>query len=153
MIYKTIKNIVTASFFLLLAASGFSVMAADKVLHLDVKDVLDSGFSGGKLDGSVKFYFAGQGTPKVLKTMEEDVTNKKSNAFGKGKEEACKWVMLSALIALQESAKARGANAVIGIVSYYKKVEYKNASQYECHAGNMLSGVALKGRYAKLASK
>jgi len=153
MIKIVMKRIVTNSLFVLLAASSFSVMAADKVLHLDVKDVLDSSFSEGKLDGSVKFYFAGQSTPKVLKTMEEDVTNKKTNAFGKSKEEACKWVMLSALITLQESAKARGANAVIGIVSYYKKVEYKNASQFECHAGNIMSGVALKGRYAKLASK
>jgi len=153
MIKIVMKRIVTNSLFVLLAASSFSVMAADKVLHLDVKDVLDSSFSEGKLDGSVKFYFAGQSTPKVLKTMEEDVTNKKTNAFGKSKEEACKWVMLSALLTLQESAKARGANAVIGIVSYYKKVEYKNASQFECHAGNIMSGVALKGRYAKLASK
>lgn len=153
MISKTMKSICTASLFVMFAASSFSATAADKVLHLDVKDVLDASFSSGKLDGSVKFYFAGQSTPRVLKTLEEDVTNKKSNAFGKGKEEACKWVMLSALMALQESAKARGANAVTGIVSYYKKVEYKSASQYECHAGNMISGVALKGRYAKLASK
>ena len=153
MISKTIKSICTASLFVLLGVSSFNATAADKVLHLDVKDVLDASFSSGKLDGSVKFYFAGQSTPKVLKTLEEDITNKKSNAFGKSKEEACKWVMLSALMALQESAKAHGANAVTGIVSYYKKVEYRSASQYECHAGNMISGVALKGRYAKLASK
>lgn len=139
--------------FVLLSASNSDVLAADRVLHLDVKEALDAGLSSGKLDGSVKFYFAGQSTPKVLKTLEEDVTNKKSNAFGKGKEEACKWVMLSALMQLQESAKARGANAVIGITSYYKRVEYKSATQYECHAGNMISGVALKGRYAKLAGK
>lgn len=139
--------------FVLLAACSVNAIAADKVLHLDAKEVMDPGFSGGKLDGSVKFYFSGQSTPRVLKSLDEDVTNKKSNAFGKDKEDACKWVMLSALMALQESAKARGANAVIGITSYYKKVEYKSASQYECHAGNMISGVALKGRYAKLASK
>ena len=153
MINKTIKCIGATSLYVLLAAASFSAAAADKVLHLDVKDVLDASFSSGKLDGSVNFYFAGQSTPKVLKTLEEDVTNKKSNAFGKSKENACKWVMLSALMALQEGAKARGANAVTGIVSYYKKVEYKSASQYECHAGSMISGVALKGRYAKLASK
>ncbi len=153
MVGIAMKRICATSLFVLLVASSVNATAADKVLHLDVKDVLDASFSNGKLDGSVKFYFAGQITPKVFKTLEEDVTNKKSNAFGKSKEEACKWVMLSALMALQESAKAHGANAVTGIVSYYKKVEYKSASQYECHAGNMISGVALKGRYAKLANK
>lgn len=148
-----IKNKGIHCLFVLLAATSLNAIAADKVLYLDVKEVLDPSFSSGKLDGSVKFYFAGQSTPKVLKTLQEDVTNKKSNAFGKKKEDACKWVMLSALMALQESAKARGANAVIGITSYYKRVEYKSASQYECHAGNMISGVALKGRYAKLSGK
>jgi len=140
-------------FFILLSFASVNANAADKVLHLDMKEVLDMGYSSGKLDGSVKFYLAGQSTPKVLKSLQEDVTNKKSNAFGKGKEEACKWVMLSALMQFQESAKARGANAVIGITSYYKRVEYRSASQFECHAGNMISGVALKGRYAKLAGK
>lgn len=147
------KRIGFIGLFVLLSASSAHVLAADRVLHLDVKEAIDAGISSGKLDGSVKFYLAGQATPKVSKTLEEDVTNKKSNAFGKAKEEACKWVMLSALIQLQEGAKARGANAVVGITSYYKRVEYKSASQYECHAGNMVSGVALKGRYAKLAGK
>lgn len=147
------NRILLAGFFAALLCPSFSASAGDTVVHLDVRDVLDSAYSAGKLDGSVKFYFAGQRTPKVLKALEEDVTNKKSNAFGKGKEEACKWVMLSALMQLQESAKARGANAVIGITSYYKRVEYKSATQYECHVGNMISGVALKGRYAKLAGK
>ena len=118
-----------------------------------MKDVLDTGFAGGKLDGSVKFYLTGQSTPKILKKMEEDVTNKKTNGVGKSNVESCKWAMLSALIAFQESAKARGANAVVDISSYYKKVEYKSTSQYECHVGNIMSGVALKGSYAKLAGK
>ncbi|MEO8002382.1 MAG: excinuclease ATPase subunit [Arenimonas sp.] len=153
MIGISMKRLCVSGLFGLIVMSSSSVFAADTVLHLDAKQAVDAGLANGSLDGSVKFYFAGQSTPKVLKSMEEDFTNKKSNAFGKSHEEACKWVMLSALITLQQSAKARGANAVIGISSYYKKVEYKSASQYECHAGNIISGVALKGRYAKLAVK
>ena len=61
--------------------------------------------------------------------------------------------MLTALIAFQESAKPRDADAFTAKVSYYKKGENRNANQYQCHAGNILSGVALKGRYAKFASK
>lgn len=52
--------------------------------------------------------------------------------------------------AFQESAKAKGANAVIDITSYFKKNEFRSASNYECHAGNIMSGVALKGTYAKV---
>lgn len=142
-----------AVFILFLSATSFSASAGDKVLHFDVKDVVDAKYSEGKLDGSIKFYFAGQNTPGILRKLDEDVTNKKTNSVGKSDLESCKWAMLSALIALQNSAKARGANAVIGITSYYKKVEYRSASQYECHVGNIMTGVALKGSYAKLAGK
>ncbi|MDR7133002.1 uncharacterized protein YbjQ (UPF0145 family) [Lysobacter niastensis] len=105
------------------------------------------------IDGSVRFYLAGQKTPKVASKMGEDVTNRKTNAANKSDEQACRWVALSALKALQDGAKARGANAVVDIVSYYKKNEFKSASNYECHAGSILAGVALKGTYAKVAGK
>ena len=105
------------------------------------------------IDGSVRFYLAGQKTPKVASKMGEDVTNKKTNAANKSDEQACRWVALSALKALQDGAKSRGANAVVDMVSYYKKNEFKSASNYECYAGSILAGVALKGTYAKVAGK
>ena len=55
-----------------------------------------------------------------------------------------------ALLALQDGAKSRGANAVVDIVSYYKKNEFKSATNYECWAGTFVAGVALKGTYAKV---
>lgn len=128
-------------------------VAGDKILYLDINEVVEQSYSEGKLDGTVKFYFAGQATPKVASIIDEAITNRKTNAFGKDDRESCRWVMLSALIALQESAKAQGANAVIDITSYYNKVVYKSSSQYECHVGFAMSGVVLKGNYAKLDGK
>jgi len=101
------------------------------------------------IDGSVRFYLAGQSV-NVQQRLGEDVTNKKTNAANKSDEEACRWVALSALRALQDGAKSRGANAVVDIVSYYKKNEFKSPNSYECYAGAILAGVALKGTYAKV---
>lgn len=101
------------------------------------------------LDGSVKFYLAGEKV-SVVERLGEDVTNKKTNAANKSDAEACRWVALSALRALQDGAKSRGANAVVDIVSYYKKNEFKSTTSYECYAGAILAGVALKGTYAKV---
>lgn len=101
------------------------------------------------IDGSVKFYLAGENV-SVLQRLGEDVTNKKTNAANKSDAEACRWVALSALRALQDGAKSRGANAVVDIVSYYKKNEFKSTTNYECYAGTILAGVALKGTYAKV---
>jgi hypothetical protein len=101
------------------------------------------------IDGSVRFYLAGEKV-NVQQRFGEDVTNKKTNAANKSDEVACNWVALSALKALQDGAKSRGANAVVDIVSYYKKNEFKSTTNYECYAGAILAGVALKGTYAKV---
>lgn len=125
--------------------------ARDTVLHIPLADVLAMPEAQGKLDPDVKFYLAGQNTPKVLRRFSTDVSNPKTNGFGKSDEFGCKWAALTALIRLQESAKREGGNAVVDIVSYYKKVEYKSATDFECHAGAIIIGVALKGTYAKVA--
>ena len=141
-------------FVLVIAMLGVGpVWARDSVLHLPADLVLDESYSGGDLDGSVRFYLSGQRTPAVLETLGEAITNRKTNGVGKSDEESCQWVMLSALVALQQAAKARGANAVIGITSYYKKREYSDPEKFECHAGNIMSGVALRGTYAKVADR
>ena len=51
--------------------------------------------------------------------------------------------------ALQEGARGVNAKAVVEIVSYYKKREFSSATEFECHVGTLMAGVALKGSYAK----
>ncbi len=96
----------------------------------------------------MRFYLAGQPV-SVQQRLGEDVTNKKTNAANKSDAEACRWVALSALRAAGR-CQSRGANAVVDIVSYYKKNEFKSSTNYECYAGAILAGVALKGTYAKV---
>ena len=54
-------------------------------------------------------------------------------------------------LAFQQSAKQRGANAVLDMVSYYKRKTVESASEYECHAGTFVVGVTFKGTYAVVA--
>ncbi|MDR7332797.1 excinuclease ATPase subunit [Roseateles asaccharophilus] len=133
-----------------LLACSVVAHARDTTLHIPLADVLAMPEAKGKLDPDFKFFLAGQATPKVVKRFSEGVSNPKTNGVGKTDEFGCKWAALSALINLQNSAKREGANAVVDIVSYYKKVEYKNATNFECHAGAIIIGVALKGTYAQV---
>ncbi|WP_029049618.1 hypothetical protein [Cupriavidus sp. amp6] len=125
--------------------------ARDTKYMLPIQEVLDMPEAKEKLDDSFRFYLSGQKTPKVLQRMESGVSNRKTNGVGKSDEDGCRWAALSALIALQDTAKSQGANAVIDIVSYYKKNEVSSPTDYECHAGAVVVGVALKGTYAKVA--
>ena len=123
--------------------------ARDTRHQLDIATAIAAGKADGTLDGSVQFHFKGARAPAATRLGPAN-TNKKTNAFGKSDETACQWVFLGALKALQAAAQARGANAVIDIESNYKSQVFTSATQYECGAGGLIAGVALKGVYAKV---
>jgi uncharacterized protein YbjQ (UPF0145 family) len=131
-------------------STGFaaSVQAADTVHNFDFKAAVDRAVADGTLDGSVKFYL--KGNKAGGKVLEQDiVTNQKTNGFGKSAEKSCDWVLRSALIQLDKAAKARGANAVTNIVSYFKKNEAQSSTTYQCYKGMAVASVALKGDLVK----
>jgi uncharacterized protein YbjQ (UPF0145 family) len=136
----------------LIAALFLSVMpglaqARDTQLFPDFQAAVQEATAAGRLDGSVKFYLAGQ--PVRANIIKRNVTtSQKTNAFNKTDEGACSWALQSALIRFQNAAKQAGANAVVNIASNYKNVEYKDPAKYECHAGAIMAGVALKGDLA-----
>ncbi|WP_137937796.1 excinuclease ATPase subunit [Chitinivorax sp. B] len=140
----------------LLAASLLSVTsfsyARDDALHLPIEAAMNSQNFKDKLDGSVKFYWGKQKSPKVVEEFAVDISNRKTNSVGKTPEEACQWALLAALQAFQDKAKTLGANAVINVVSYYKKNEFSSTNEYECHDGSIMSGVAIRGKLVKVAS-
>jgi len=125
--------------------------AADRLVYQPLQDAVKAALAAGKIDDSVQFYLAGTRPARKADIIQRGVvTNKKTNAFAKKDESACLHVAQSAIIALHQSAKQAGANAVVNIVSYFRKKEYSSATNYECHAGNVVAGVALRGDFAKL---
>lgn len=131
--------------------TSFSAQARDTKLLLPLSAAMSANDAQTRLGDTVKFYFGNQPTPPVLERLGEDKTSQKTNAFGKSPETACNWAFLSAMLRLQQRARELGANAVINIVSNYKNVEMSSETQFECHDGAIMSGVALKGEFVKLA--
>jgi uncharacterized protein YbjQ (UPF0145 family) len=128
-----------------------TAQARDTRLLLPLSAAMSANDAQSRLGDSVKFYFGNQPTPKVLERLGSDQTSQKTNSVGKSPETACNWAFLSAMLRLQQRARELGANAVINIVSNYKNVEMSSDSQFECHDGAIMSGVALKGEFVKLA--
>lgn len=147
-----LKAISFVPVFVLLVCSLATAPAAarDTIVYVNLSEAVAAGQASGKLDGTVAFYLAGQKAPAAAQRLGDGVSNRKTNAFNKSDTEACRWVVESALIAFQKGAKARGADAVIDLVSYYRKRIYSDPNRIECHAGGLMAGVALKGEYAKL---
>ncbi|AND68992.1 hypothetical protein ATSB10_15380 [Dyella thiooxydans] len=136
---------------LLFAALPCASFAADKTVHLAFDHAVQAGLASGKLDGSVKFYLAGNTPPGQVQVVDDLVTtHKKTNAFGKSDQKTCDWAMLSALITLQSAAKDAGANAVTDIVGVHEGQEYRDPKNYECRVGFLMSDVDLKAKLAKV---
>ncbi len=126
-----------------------TVVARDTIHQFPIEALLATSKAKEALY-DVPMYFGDQSHPAVKTTWGEVMSNKKTNAFMKSDREACEWVMLSALKALQERAQREGMDAVINIHSYYKKRTFVSETEYECGAGNVVAGVTLKGTLVKL---
>jgi uncharacterized protein YbjQ (UPF0145 family) len=118
---------------------------------LPIKAVFESTDAREKPDGSVRFFFAKQETPQILTGLGNVVVHRRVGTRPAVDEKACNGVLL-ALADLQKRAKKLSANAVVNIISYYKKVEMSNATEFECHAGSG-AHVFLKGDLAKIAGE
>jgi imidazole glycerol phosphate synthase subunit HisF len=132
-------------------ASAAPVHAADAKIMLPIAGAMAANDAQVRLGPSVKFYFGNQPTPKVLEKLGADKTSLKTNAVGKSHQVACNWVFLSDLLQLQKRAQQLGANAVINIVSNYNNVENSSDTEFECHVGMLMAGVAFKGDFVKIA--
>ncbi|MFW0778567.1 MAG: hypothetical protein ACN2B6_12700 [Rickettsiales bacterium] len=125
-------------------------MARDDKLMMSIENAMGAPDAQAQLTGDIKFYFGKNSGPANAKKMGTFSANRKTNAFGKSDEEACNWVFLSAMIALRDRAMKEGGNAVVDIHSFYKSNPLYNSTEFECHAGNIMAGVALRGTVVKL---
>jgi hypothetical protein len=124
--------------------------ARDDRLHLPIKDAMTTADAKEMLGSDVKFFFGSQKTPKASQTLGTFTANKKTNFANKSDKDGCERAFLSALLSLRDRALKEGGNAVINIQSYYKKDAFVSDTEYECAAGKIVGGVALRGTVAKL---
>jgi len=152
MLMEDIVMRVLATFLLgVMLVAPMAAQARDTKLMLSIEEAMSTPEAKERLQGDIRFYFGDQLLPKVKERLGEGVSNRKTNAANKTDKQACEWAFLSAMLALQGRAQELGADAVVNIRSYYRKVPVKSATQYECHAGALIAGVALKGEFVKLA--
>jgi uncharacterized protein YbjQ (UPF0145 family) len=115
---------------------------------LDIKQAMNSDVGKSKLLG-VPVHFSGQSYAKVASDMGVFTANRRTNAFNKSDEQACRIAFLSAVIALQSRAQKLDADAVVDIKSITKHRKLESAKQYRCAAGNVVANVVLTGRVVK----
>jgi len=130
---------------ILLAAA--QVSSAKDVIHDYPVDAALKGPNASNLK-KIPIYMAGQDYPAGDK-IEDNKSNRRTNAFNKSDQEACDIAFLSAIIALQERAAAVGGTAVVDIKSVTKNQDLTSATDYRCVSGAFVANVALTGTIIK----
>ena len=124
--------------------------ARDERLKMPLRDAMETVEAKGKLGSDIKFFFGSQKSPKATQTLGTFTANKKTNFANKSDQEGCQRAFLSAMITLKERAVREGGNAVVNIHSVYKDAKFESDTEYECGAGKIMGGVALRGTVVKL---
>lgn len=145
------KRTLPAIALLAIVSCASVVWARNTILDLPVAEARKSKLSGRLLD--VPFFMAGEKHPNVARNIGDYSSNRRTNAFNKSDRNACHIAFLSAIIALQQRARAEGGNAVVDIRSVTRNQDLSNATRYRCAAGNVVANVALTGRIVTLAGK
>ena len=119
--------------------------AKDKLDDYWINEVMTSNNALKALGDDILYFFGDEPHGKVIRTLGEIKTSKKTRALGKSDEEACHWVFLSAMKELRAQAIKRGGNAVVNIRSNYKNKRTSSSETFKCAAGTLMAGVALIG--------
>lgn len=132
----------------LAAVVGTGCRAKDTPNFMSIQEAMNSPEAQGFLDPGVRVYF-GQGNGHGKKIRTGLISNRKTNGSNKSDDASCQRAFLSAVKSFQDTARKNGATKVINVVSYYNRVPYSSATHYECHTGNLITGVVLKGDIAR----
>ncbi len=144
------KTLLLACCLLAAAFTAGPAQARDDHLKFSIDGALNTPDAKDKVDSNIKLFWGDQKFPKPEKELGTYTTNKKTNGFNKSDQNACEWVFLSAVIALQDRAKAEGGNAVVNIHSYIKKDEVSSTTDFQCEVGTFTAGSTLRGTVVKL---
>lgn len=119
-------------------------------LFIPIADALAAKDVADRPTGAVKFFFAGEKSPEVARNLGSYLAAPRTGSSGRSDQRACHEAFLWTLTNLEKRAQRVAADAVVNIVSYYRKREMASATQFECHVGNVIVTVWLKGDLVKI---
>jgi hypothetical protein len=130
----------------ILLVQGQASLAKDEFHDYSVEAALKSPTASGLRN--IPIFMAGQNHPPGDR-VEDNRSNRRTNAFGKSDQDACDIAFLSAIFALQDRAMSVGGTAVVDIKSITKNQTLTSTTEYRCVAGAFVANVALTGTIIK----
>lgn len=134
----------------LIVTAPMGAQARETTHNLPAKEAAESDLGKAKLY-DVPFYLKGQKHPKVTKVVFEISTEQSTRGAFRSDEASCQVAFLSAIRELQNTAREKGGDGIVDIVSITWNKQTESATEYRCVAGSFVVHVGLKGKIVKLA--
>lgn len=138
-----------------------AAQARNTTLMMSLKDGLAQAAVSQTVGQDMALVF-GSATPSEVEPRRQDVVVEgqakpyKTEQWGHNvpldDASTCQLAFGNALQELARQARQSGANAIVGIVSYYKNKIFDSGVEYECHAGMSRAVVTLKANFGKGAA-
>ena len=122
-------------------------------LILSIATAMQASTGEDRPTGAVKFFFGDEKTPEIVAEFGTHAVTPRTGAMGMSDEKACYGAFQWTLVNLEKRAQRLGANAVINIVSFYKRNELSSATEFECHVGNVIASVFLRGKFVRIGDR
>jgi hypothetical protein len=132
-------------------ATASRVYARNVTVYLPIAAAFEFKDVETRPTGAVKFFFGAQKTPDILTRFGTYSATPRAAAGGMSDEKACYGAFHWTLVNMENRARRLGANAVVNIVSFYKRNETSSAVEFECHVGNAIASVFFRGDFVKIA--
>jgi hypothetical protein len=134
----------------LLLTAAVPETAARETEHIfEVSQAVNSKLARTKLL-EVPFFMKGQeGAPAATQNLGTWTQERSTRGVMRTDKKSCDVAFLSALIALQESAKKDGADAIVNLVSATRGKTTESPTHYRCVAGATIAHVGLTGDIIK----
>jgi len=117
-----------------------------------IADALESNDMPEKPDGSVKFFFGTEKSPKSVKTIRNETIMRRETLRGSSDVIACNRAFMSVVKAFEKRAKELHADGVMNIASTYRRsAQMSSPTHFECHEGSGYVAVAMRGDFVTLA--
>jgi hypothetical protein len=148
MISATLTRHVSILAVMLLAAPLAN--ARDVVIRVSIAEALATSDAKAMLKPTLHLEF-GESAGNVESSLGRFTSSKKANSFGHDDKRACQRAFLSAMLSFQDRVAREGGDAVVRLVSYYRRRPFSSSTEFECGTGALMVGVAFQGDVVKLS--
>ena len=145
-----LKKILTILCFVIPLQSLAKEEKSSNLKYMEIEEALKSPQFDKVITSKIPYFFADQSHPEIEKTILVSNSTRTVNVTFKFGNDSCISAFLQTLAALQQTAEAQQADAIVNVRSSFEGRELSSTTNYLCDPGFFVASVGLKADIVNL---